>query len=267
MEYKPRARPVAELAIDGLLARDYELARQWAAALIFARPVEQLAQLPLRELAGDAPALCAQALRALGSDSELARLAAGEGVAGTGRESLSPERPIGALLGATAAPAAVAAVEALRGVLWEALLEEILRPSPRLLGDVADRLACVCSTILQVALAPVARPASERIEQPAGFSDFERRPGAATRRRRPALLVDELNGGTSPSPRTASWDPFAGSREGVWEGPSDGPPDPPWIAQQRRPRARPLPWDTPPGEGLTARRSGSTAKQLSDEPA
>ena len=264
-EFKPRARPVADPALDSLLARDYELAREWAVALILARPIERLGEVPLRELAGDAPALCAQALRALSSDAELERLAAGEGVAGTGRESLSPERPIGALLGAAHAPAAVAAVEALRGVLWEALLDEILRPSPRLLGDVADRLACVCSTILAAALAQVPVAASERTEQTPGSPDWERQPGTAPHTPRPALLVDELNGMTSPTARAAAWDPFAGERAGMRGGSSDGP-DPPWIAQRAQPKARPLPWDTPSGEGLTARRSGSNVPQLADQP-
>jgi hypothetical protein len=264
-EFKPRARPVADPALDTLLARDYELAREWAVALILTRPIEQLAEVPLRELAGDAPALCAQALRALGSDSELERLAAGEGVAGTGRESLSPERPVGALLGAAHAPAAVAAVEALRGVLWEALLAEILRPSPRLLGDVADRLACVCSTILAAALARVPVAASERTEQVAGSPDWDRQPGGEPRAPRPALLVDELNGIASPPARAAAWDPFAAARTGMRGESSEGP-DPPWIAQSARPKARPLPWDTPPGAGLTARRSGQSVPQLADEP-
>ncbi len=259
-EFKPRARPVAEVALDGLLARDRELARQWAVALILARPIEQLADVPLRELAADAPALCAQALRALGSDSELERLAVWEGLAGTGRESLSPERPIGTLLGTAQAPAAVAAVEALRGVLWEALIDELPSPSPRLLGDVADRLAYVCSTVLAAALGRVPVQTSERAEPAAGSLDWERQRGGASGPGRPALLVDELSGVTSGAPRVAAWDPFAASAGGSSES-----PDPPWISRGSPRKARPLPWDTPTGEGLTARRSRSAAAQLSDE--
>jgi len=267
MEFKPRARPVAELVLDGLLERDRELARQWAVALILARPIEQLGDLPLGELAGEAPALCAQALRALGSDAELERLAAGEGVAGSGRESPSPQRVVGGLLGATSPPAAVAAVEALRGVLWEALLDEILRPGPRLLGDVADRLACVCATILAVALAGARLPVPERAaEQLGGTADWERQavPDAGNRRR--ATLVDELQGIVSPAPPVAGWDPF-GRRGAAAKAGSAGSPNPPWIASEPRPIARPLPWDTPSAEGLTARRTGLGATRLADEPA
>ncbi len=59
---------------DALLARAEELARSWAIALILVRPLAAIGELPLEELARDAPALCAQALRAVQSDVELERL-------------------------------------------------------------------------------------------------------------------------------------------------------------------------------------------------
>jgi hypothetical protein len=68
------ARPVADAPVDALAARAEELARRWAIALVAARALSQMAGVPLAELAREAPALCAQLVRALGSDAELARL-------------------------------------------------------------------------------------------------------------------------------------------------------------------------------------------------
>ncbi|HWX51958.1 MAG TPA: hypothetical protein VNY34_01615, partial [Solirubrobacteraceae bacterium] len=70
----PRARPVAGLSLDGLLGRTDELARAWAVALILARRPSAFAEIPVEDLARDAPRLCAQVLRALESDTELQRL-------------------------------------------------------------------------------------------------------------------------------------------------------------------------------------------------
>ncbi len=47
---------------------------------------------------------------------------------------------------------ALEAVEALRGVLWEALREELREPGARLVGDACDRLAFVCAETLAATL-------------------------------------------------------------------------------------------------------------------
>ena len=87
----------------------------------------------------------------------------------------------------------VEAVEALRGVLWEALLDQLSRPifdrsSARLLGDVADRLAYVCAAVLAAAvdavLAPGARAPLHEAEVAVGVPeptvrDFARVPPPA----------------------------------------------------------------------------------------
>src|SRR5271157_4557498 len=115
----PRARPVAQAPIGALLERADELARRWAAALILARPLERITELHLQTLAREAPALCAQVIRALESDSELERLL-GAGAA-EGRGEAASARRLGVLAGAGGASSAaemVEAVEALRGVLW-----------------------------------------------------------------------------------------------------------------------------------------------------
>jgi GGDEF domain-containing protein len=207
--HSSRARPVAELP-ETLTARADELARHWAIALILARPTDAIGDVPLEELARDAPALCAQALSALQSDVELERLT-GRG-APTGREASAVARRLPAICGAREPAALVEAVEALRGVLWEALLDELSEPSTRLVGDLCDRLAHVCSVMLAVAIDVPAASAfdttEERVEleRQAPFArEFSRSPTAYG-----AAIIDEhthahvhppAGAGSSPSER------------------------------------------------------------------
>ena len=195
----PRARPVAEAPVDALLVMAEELARRWAIALIRARPLERIGEVPLEDLAREAPALCAQAVRALCSDGELERM-----VGGGGDQDTSPASRLGALAGAPDSRSAVAAVEALRGVLWEALLDELGwsisdRSSARMVADLADRLALVCSmalsaTLTQVSVAPLSEvdvaiaPLIDEKRERGGTGHDPDPPPAAIR---PAVLVDE----------------------------------------------------------------------------
>jgi GGDEF domain-containing protein len=151
----PRARPVAELPLEELTGQAQELARAWAVALIVASPPSAIADIPLEDLACDAPRLCSQMLRALESEDELERLT--ESPRDSAREEPPPAQMLAGLAGARDVASVVAAMEALRGVLWEALLAELRRPvfdryDVRLLADLADRLAYVCATALAAAL-------------------------------------------------------------------------------------------------------------------
>jgi GGDEF domain-containing protein len=220
-----RARAVAGLPIEALSERGGELARRWAAALILARPLERAAEIPLEELALDGPSLCANALRALQSDAELGRLT-GRGPA-TGREGSAPARRLAAVTGARDAATAVAAVESLRGVLWESLLGELREPSARELGDVGDRLAHVCSCILAVAVAELEEGRHDPPDERAGV------PQAAPRRSAHAdggaVIVDELADAAAPvggrgelarePPETPSGEIEIRDERG-WEGPA-----------------------------------------------
>lgn len=148
-----RARAVAELSLDPLVARADELAQSWAVALILARPLDGIGGVPLEELAREGPALCAQMLRALLSDVELDRLIGN--APSSGREQSAPARRLAAVAGAGDVVEAIAAVEALRGVLWEALLEDFPRSSSertsaRQLADLSNRLGYVCASALAV---------------------------------------------------------------------------------------------------------------------
>ncbi|MEA2314154.1 MAG: hypothetical protein QOI03_846 [Solirubrobacteraceae bacterium] len=201
-----RARAVPDLHLEELLERKDELARHWAIALVTARPLEALGDVPLEDLARDAPALCGQLLRSLGSDAELDRLVGGPRESGRG-DGGGVQR-LAALSGARDASALVEAVEALRGVLWEALFGHLEvvgfeRSPARRVADVSDRLAWVCSRTLAAALAAFeqqpARPGSAG--EPAGIAGKAPEPllrsvdvgapGAIESHARP-LIIDEL---------------------------------------------------------------------------
>jgi hypothetical protein len=262
MQPAPRAHAVAGAPIEALVARSDELARRWAIALILALPLERIGELPLESFARQAPLLCAHVVRALQSDLELERIAPG---ANGGREP-SPATRLAEVTGARDGKAAVEAVEALRGVLWEALLDELHSRSygqaaAHEVADLADRLAYVCSTALVSSLpwpSPVhVEPAVAEVAHERAAPEIvpaDREPAVA-RSRRSALgngvvIIDE---GDSPAR------PSSPSRERPLTTPTAAPSlarSP--LAAARRTRPRPLPWDTP----LRANRSDTL-----DEPA
>jgi hypothetical protein len=246
----PRARPVAELPVEILLARAQELARDWAIALIGLRPLQRIDEIPFADLAREAPALCAQAIRALESEAELERMIGARAAAG--REGSPPARRLAPLAGARDAGAAVEAVEALRGVLWEALMDELREPSARQVADLADRLAYVCATLLDATLddatlaGPVASDrevAGEDTEVHVGGPDPAAAdyPGPPTGRR-PAVLVDERD---------------------------DVPPRAPRVEPPPRAGANPLPWDVPltPWDMPHAESSQPSRIEIAEDPA
>ncbi len=252
IERGPRARPVADAPVDALLARADELARRWAIALLLARPLREMAEIPLEDLAREAPALCAQAIRALDSDAELERLAAVEERGGR-HGSAWPSR-LGARAGAPEARALVYEVEALRGVLWEALLEELDRPildqsSARLVADLSDRLAHVCATALATMLAPAAVASGDepRLAARARHQEPLYTSQRSSQGRPAAILVDERDD-PPPSPSAAGRDAVEPARrEALGERPL-GPSEARRRSEARgaETRPRPLPWDSPP---------------------
>ncbi len=196
----PRARPLAEFALDGLLDRVGELSRAWAVALITARPPEAIGGVALEELAREAPALISAVVSALRSDEELWELLEG-GPAGE-----LPASRLGALAGAAGPRAVIEAVELLRGVVWDASLAQFayLAAEPargRSLADLADRLAAVCAALVPVALGGLAAPrpvpeAPMPARAPAeGPGDGTPRPGVVARVG--AVIVDEQAEGES----------------------------------------------------------------------
>jgi hypothetical protein len=259
IERASRARAVAGAPVDALLVRVEELTRRWAIDLIRARPLGAMAQVPLERLAREGPALCEQIARALDSDAALDRLARPVEPSGDERPSHPMASPL--LVGADAR-SVVGNLEALRAILWEAVLEELHEPSPRLVADLADRLACVCSAALATMLEEL-RSAGRA----AGETEHPRSPGGGhvlydapppARGGRGAALIDEF--GDVPLAPAAS-DPGDRAQLGGLVQPPDSiaapsrrataPPRSPVAGAPPREhtrgpaRGRPRPWDGP----------------------
>jgi GGDEF domain-containing protein len=136
----PHPRPVAEAPVAALVAEAPELAKRWLIALIASRPLPGAQRLAIDDLVRQAPALCAEVVRALGSDLACERLVPGGDLAPLAARA-------GSMAGADEPGAAVAAMEALRSVLWSALMSELRDPTPALVSDLAGRLAHVCALV------------------------------------------------------------------------------------------------------------------------
>ncbi|HEY2182362.1 MAG TPA: hypothetical protein VGH09_11870 [Solirubrobacteraceae bacterium] len=290
-----RARPVADAPVDALLAQADELARRWALALIATRPLQEIAELPLGDLARSGPALCAALVRALASGEALARL--------TGGVAVAPA------VGTRSAGELVGDIDTLRSILWDATLQQLNDPPTRLVADLADRLSYVCATAIAAILEAPAEtagvPATARVaagppRQPARAYDAAatRPPPHVTERhvseRRVAVsggatLIDEF--GQEPRPLAPSDELEGGrpraAREGaapIANAPGEGreptgpgverdagappggrpasPGSPPSLPPQPpRTTPRPRPWDTPLGDEPTLRvRRGRDAR-------
>jgi GGDEF domain-containing protein len=153
-----RARPVADAPIDALLPRSEDLAKGWLLALLEQAPLDDAPAILATDLTRDGPRVCEAVLRAIADDTDLRRLEPG-GV-------LTPlAARTGALAGA-AAPAAVSrAVDALIGVIWAAVREELRGADGDLVAELTERLALIGELVRSAALersapGPAARPLS-----------------------------------------------------------------------------------------------------------
>ena len=211
-----RARPVAELALEPLLEAVGELSRRWAIALIADGPLESLGGLPLEDLAREAPELIGQVIRALRSEEGLELLLNG------GPGSRPSAARIAPLTGAGEPASVVAAVEALRGVLWEALVDEFGSFAPkavraRQLTDLADRLAYLSAMILPAAFEGIqdTRQAVAPAEPPAGESAHSPRPRPSRPVRSGAVIVDDLAPPVAPAGPEELVDPERRAQDGA----------------------------------------------------
>jgi len=171
-------RPVAGVPPPAL-ADGAVVAKAWLMALLDAAPLAGAARVPVDRIAAEGPALCAAALRAVGSREDLARL----GPDG----DLAPLAALaGALAGAGDPAEAVAAVAALRGALWSALGATTRD------HDVASfaRVAHVADVIAQAVLAGSAIAEDLAAAEQPWLAAVRAR--AATAPRRFAVLVVEV---------------------------------------------------------------------------
>jgi hypothetical protein len=139
------------------------------------------------------------------------------------------------IAGARDARSAVEAAEALRGVMWEALLEELRAPSARLVADLSDRLAHVCATLLAAAITEIAVGGPVTSAGPR-----EREPEDSVR------VVSEPD--TAPAPLTTPVARQEGvlidEREEAPATPRGGDSRQPLPPSAQRPRRRPFPWES-----------------------
>lgn len=143
---EPRAtapRPVADAPVEELQAAAPELAKRWLMALIATHDLAHAPRLPVGALADEAPALIAGLLRSLSSDAALEQLLRGA--------DAETARRAGTIAGARDAPDAVRAVEALREVLWDALIDALREARPAQVADLAARLGHAAAQVAALA--------------------------------------------------------------------------------------------------------------------
>jgi len=156
-----RARPVADAPIDALLPRSEDLAKGWLLALLEQAPLDDAPAILATELTRDGPRVCDAVLRAIADDTDLRHLQPGGALVPLAAR-------VGELAGA-AAPAAVArAVDALVGVIWAAVRDELRGADADLVAALTERLALIGELVRSAALeratiaplAPVPPPVS-----------------------------------------------------------------------------------------------------------
>lgn len=167
MDVWPRGAPLpARPVADAPRPAGEALARGWLIALIAGVPLTQAARIPVAELAADAPALGDAIVAALRDDEALARLAP-EG-------DLAPLAAQTAHMAGAGDPAATAAaVDLLRTVTWGVLRTALgVDPDPRLVSDLAERLARVAAVVTAACLAGPPAPAAADTPAPVADPPF-----------------------------------------------------------------------------------------------
>jgi GGDEF domain-containing protein len=220
-----RARPVADAPIDALLPRSEDLAKGWLLALLEQAPLEDAPAILATELTRDGPRICDAVLRAIADDTDLRRLQAG-GV-------LVPlAARVGELAG-VAAPAAVSgAVDALIGIIWAAVRDELRAADGDLVAELTERLALIGELLRSAALersvaaplAPVPPPVS-RVPSPAPEAGRVAPPPPVARTRPPSpppSPPEPPAAGPPPEPPPVAT-PAPPPTQRAWTGLSDAP--------------------------------------------
>jgi GGDEF domain-containing protein len=167
--------------VDLLAESPEQLAKRWLLALLASRPLADAVLMPLQRVADQGPQLCALLVSALSSDAQLQQLSA----AAAGDPALESPELVAAFvaLADTPEPAAtVAVVETLRRVLWASLAESVGSMTAAQAGDVADRLAHVCSVLTTAVVAHAGNVAASLaasagpVSKPESPSDPQQRP-------------------------------------------------------------------------------------------
>jgi GGDEF domain-containing protein len=148
---------VADAPVDALLERPEDVAKGWLLALLEDAPLEAAQRILAAHFATDGPRLCEAVLRALVSDADLHQLEEGGAVTPLASR-------VRQLVGAPGPADTMRALDALHGVIWAALSEELRHPEPSLVADLAERLSLVTEQLRAAALRHVEIQGDERTE-------------------------------------------------------------------------------------------------------
>ena len=131
---------MADVPLAALLLRVEELAKGWLLALLEQAPLRDSASILTPDLVRDGPRICDAVVRALANDGDLRRIEPG-----------GPLEPLvsraGELAGARGAEASARAVDALQAVVWSAIRDELTRPDPDQISELAERLSMVSDSV------------------------------------------------------------------------------------------------------------------------
>jgi GGDEF domain-containing protein len=122
-----------------------ELAKGWLLALLEDAPLEDAPAILAADLARDGPRVCAAVVQALASDDDLERLAPGGAL-----EVLAAQA--GSFASGQDGESICRAVDALGGVIWAAARDQLVRPDPDQVAELAERLALVMELVRRAAL-------------------------------------------------------------------------------------------------------------------
>jgi GGDEF domain-containing protein len=208
-----RARPVADAPIDVLLPRSEDLAKGWLLALLEQAPLDDAPAILATELTRDGPRVCDAVLRAIADDTDLRRLEPG-GV-------LTPlAARVGELAGA-AAPAAVSrAVDALVGVIWAAVRDELRGADADLVAELTERLTLIGELVRSAALERSAAAPVSPVPPPVSPVPPPVAPPPPVATTRPPASPPPPPQAAAPPPTPAAPPP---STERAWPGLSDPP--------------------------------------------
>src|ERR1700761_8671438 len=154
-----RARPVADAPIDALLPRSEDLAKGWLLALLEQAPLDDAPAILATGLTRDGPRLCDAVLRAIADDTDLRRLEPGGVVTPLAAR-------VGELAGATAPVAVSRAVDALVGVIWAGVREELRAPDADLISELTERLTLIGELVRSAALERATAPPVSAVRPP-----------------------------------------------------------------------------------------------------
>ena len=173
-----RARPVADAPVDALALRAEDLTKGWLLGLLEDAPLEEAPTILAADLARHGPRVCAAVVQALASDDDLQHLEPGGALEGLASHS-------GSFAGAQDGESICRAVDALGGVIWAAIRDELVHPDADQVADLAERLSLVMDLVRCAALRGAARMSDSGSDAGSGSPSWPpaEQPGAVPRKR------------------------------------------------------------------------------------